>query len=87
MHYGPETSIESEEFEAKRLDPGQLGDLDQTDVLGIGSTAPTVIGVGEATGRRELGADAGKAAWRRRLAPRHRQAVGTFFGGSEPDRR
>ena len=81
LDFGAETPFESDDFEAKRLDSAQLEDLDRTDVLGIGSTAPTVVGAGEATGQRALGADSGKAAWRRRLAPRHRRAVGTFFGG------
>jgi hypothetical protein len=50
-------------------------------LLGVGSAAPVASNEGEAAGLQTLGPDSGNAAWRRRLAPRHRHAVGTFFGG------
>ncbi len=78
---GAETPHGSDAFEARRLDPAEVADMEQLRLLGIGSTAPTALDAGEAAGRAALEASTGNAAWRRRVAPRHRQAVGTFFGG------
>jgi len=83
---GAETPHGSDAFEARRLDPAQVADMEQLRLLGVGSTTPTALEDGEAAGRAALEASAGSAAWRRRVAPRHRHAVGTFFGG-DGDRR
>ncbi|MEZ6015194.1 MAG: hypothetical protein R3F49_08780 [Planctomycetota bacterium] len=80
LSLGPETPHRSDAFQARRLDPGKALDLQQLQLLGVGSTAPIASEQGEATGLQRLGPDAGNAAWRRRLAPRHRHAVRTFFG-------
>lgn len=82
---GHESPHASGAFEAKRLDPARVADAEQLQLLGVGSTTPEALDVGEAAGLEALGPDSGNAAWRRRLAPRHRHAVGTFFGGgAEP---
>lgn len=81
LQLGGDSPFESDEFDAQRLEAARLEDLEHTHLLGLGAAAPTVSGEGQATGQRALGADAGKSAWRRRLAPRHRRAVGAFFGG------
>ena len=41
--------------------------------------APPDEAQAEGAGLVEVGASTGKSAWRRRLAPRHRQAVKSFF--------
>jgi hypothetical protein len=69
--------------EARRLRPATVDDPEAMRLLGIGSTAPTASDAGEAAGLTDTGASSGQAAWRRRLAPRHRRAVGTFFGGGD----
>ena len=83
LTFGAETPHASGAFEAKRLDPARAADLEQLKLLGVGSATPTASDAGEAGGLERLGPDAGNAAWRRRVAPRHRHAVGTFFGGED----
>jgi len=83
---GPESPHVSGAFEAKRLDPARVADAEQMQLLGVGSTTPEALNVGEAAGLEALGPDSGNAAWRRRLAPRHRHAVGTFFGSDAQQR-
>src|SRR5688572_193143 len=78
---GHESPHASGAFEARRLDPARVADAEQMQLLGVGSTTPEALNAGEAAGLQALGPDSGNAAWRRRLAPRHRHAVGTFFGG------
>jgi hypothetical protein len=48
-------------------------------VLGIGAGAPSVDPKAEAGGLAEIQTSVGSNAWRRRLAPRHREAVRGFF--------
>ena len=81
LSLGHESPHTSGAFEARRLDPARVADSEQMQLLGVGSTTPEALDAGEAAGLQALGPDAGNAAWRRRLAPRHRHAVGTFFGG------
>lgn len=82
---GAETPHASSAFQARRLDPARIEDREQLKLLGVGSVAPDATEQGEAIGLGAHGVDAGEAAWRRRLAPRHRHAVGSFFGGSPAD--
>ena len=77
---GEETPLTADELDSARLEAAELLDLDSSHLLGLGTATPEVDGRGEATGLQRLGADSGKAAWSRRLAPRHRRAVGRFFG-------
>lgn len=65
------------------LPPSQARDPRDATLLGVGSAAPEVDAQGGAAGLTEVGASTGKTAWRRRLAPRHRKAVGRFFGDGE----
>lgn len=83
LSLGAETPHDSGAFAPKRLDPAKAADREQLELLGIGSTAPKASDAGEATGLQQLGPSTGDAAWRRRVAPRHRRAVGAFFGGAE----
>ncbi len=43
---------------------------------------PEVAPVEEGAGLAEVEGATGRATWRRRLKPRHRDAVKAFFGGS-----
>jgi len=86
LSYGPDSPHASGAFESERLDPARVADAEQLQLLGVGSTTPEALNSGEAAGLQALGPDSGNAAWRRRLAPRHRHAVGTFFGGGDDPR-
>jgi len=71
------------------LAPAQNLDLEHSAVLGIGAGAPNVEPVAEAGGSAAVQASVGQGAWRRRLAPQHRDAVKAFFqpaqsGGTRP---
>src|SRR5689334_23570908 len=79
MVWGRESQGDSERFEAKALPSAQFPDADHSAVLGIGAAAPTVEPVAEAAGLSNVSVSTGKSAWKRRLAPHHREAVKTFF--------
>jgi hypothetical protein len=81
MFWGDES--EGGRFESRRLPPGMARDPENSSVLGIGKTAPILDAQGEAAGGATFEASEGQAAWRRRLAPHHRRAVGTFFSRDE----
>lgn len=81
MIWGDESPGRTDQFGAEVLPQARLKDLESSNLLGIGSAAPEVDARGESAGLSEVGASAGKTAWRRRLSPKHRRAVGTFFTG------
>lgn len=81
MFWGDES--EGGRFESKKLAPGLARDPENSTLLGIGKRAPTIDAAGEAAGGASVETSEGQAAWRRRLAPRHRRAVGTFFQRDE----
>lgn len=81
MIWGEETPGRSDLFAVETLRGARYRDEDHTLQFGVGATAPAEDvheeGVGAAEG---LPSADGGAAWRRRLAPRHRSAVREFFG-------
>lgn len=79
MTWGDETKGRTDEFEAKALSPAQALDLEHSAVLGVGAARPEVDPVAEGAGDAAVQGSTGKAAWRRRLAPHHREAVKGFF--------
>ena len=81
MTWGEEAAGRSEDFAAKALDPAKTLDAESTAVLGIGATSPTVDAQGESAGSASAAGSTGEGAWRRRLAPHHREAVKRFFSG------
>jgi hypothetical protein len=83
MVWGSESPRQAGRFEAKALPPGRIADPEASAVLGVGAGAPEVDPVegGDASGG--VGPSAGQGAWRRRLAPHHREAVRVFFGPIE----
>lgn len=67
---------------ARQLDPGS------SRSLGVSAAAPDVEPVAEGGGVQATAEAAARAAWRRRLAPQHRDAVKRFFApGDEGGRR
>lgn len=88
MVWGDESPGRSDEFEARVLTPAELSDLEHSEILGVGATAPVAQPLPESGGALATESGLSKSAWRRRLAPRHREAVKGFFeaaGSSSPD--
>lgn len=79
LTWGEEAQGRSDEFEAKALDPAHSLDAENSALVGVGAGAPTVEPTAEGAGSADVRGSAGKSAWRRRLAPHHRQAVKEFF--------
>ena len=84
MIWGEESQGDTERFEARTLDPAEYADLENSGVLGVDATTPEVDPTAEGAGLVEVEGSGGGTAWRRRLSPRHRRAVRTFF---DPDAR
>ena len=88
MTWGEEVSGQTDKFEAKALAPAQNLDIEHSAVLGVGAGAPSVAPEAEGAGDAGVAGSTGKSAWRRRLAPHHREAVKSFFtpaGGAKKD--
>ncbi|MBL8859058.1 MAG: hypothetical protein JNL28_11165 [Planctomycetes bacterium] len=79
MTWGAESNGDTERFEAKTLPSAEYRDPEHSAVVGVGAAAPTVEPVAEGAGLTGVEASAGRAAWKRRLAPHHRRAVQTYF--------
>jgi hypothetical protein len=80
MIWGEETPGDPARFEAKELPDARYADPEHTAVLGVGAAAPPVDPRPESAGTAPVAGDAGQSAWRRRLAPHHREAVRAWFG-------
>jgi len=83
LEFTGETPGRTDEFEAKELDPAEWLDPESTAIVGVGATSPSVDPRAQGGGLVETKASAGKAAWKRRVAPHHRDAVQSFFGGGK----
>lgn len=85
MFWGDESDEHSVQFETELLplDPSSLRDA---QLIGISKATPDIQGSGEDAGLQEVMGSPGSAATRRRLSPRHRRAVGTFFSQPKKDR-
>ncbi len=79
LTYGDETDLQSDAFEPEALAGDPFADLDNSEVMGLGTTAPEVATQGEAAGLAPLATSQGDATWRRRLSPGQREAVRRFF--------
>ena len=79
MIWGEETPEGAARFQAERLDPATALDPESTGVVGVAATTPETAPVREGAGDAAVDPSAGRGAWRRRLAPRHRGAVRSFF--------
>ena len=83
LEFSGETPGRTDQFEARSLDPAEWLDPGSTAIVGVGATSPTVDPTAQAGGLVESEASAGRAAWKRRVAPHHRDAVQSFFGGGK----
>lgn len=81
-----EVSGRTDSFDAEQLPDASVLDSESTGVVGVAATSPTVEPSAEGAGAVDVRASAGRSAWKRRLAPRHREAVQGFFGGGKDDR-
>ncbi len=81
--WGEESPGRLEDFEAELLTRAERLDLERSELLGIGATTPRTEAEGEAAGNVDVEASLGRSTWRRRLAPRHREAVSRFFSRDE----
>ncbi len=66
-------------FESNLLPGGKFSDYEHSAPLGESVDVPEVAPVGESAGLVDVQGSTGEAAWRRRLSPRHRDAVREFF--------
>jgi hypothetical protein len=79
MLWGDESPGRDGEFTTERLPGARYLDPEQTLVLGVGAVAPAVDPVAGGAGLVDVEASGGASAWKRRLSPRHKGAVKTFF--------
>jgi hypothetical protein len=80
MIWGEETAGDTSKFESKTLPDARYADPEHSAIVGIGATAPPVDPTAEAPGAGAIESSGGQTAWRRRLAPHHRDAVRSWFG-------
>lgn len=86
LEYGDETRGGTDAFEPKQIPDAKYLDTDATAIVGVGATAPEVTPESGGAGLQDSKASTGKSAWKRRLAPHHREAVQGFFGTGKDDR-
>ncbi len=79
--WGDEAGGDQSRFEPRLLSPARFPDLENSTRIAVGTDAPEVLPEGQGAGLLEVEAARGKATWRRRLSPRHRDAVRQFFKG------
>ena len=79
LDYAGSTDGTTDPFEAKELPEAEYLDQDSTAVVGVGAAQPSVDPTGGASGLIDTQASTGSTAWKRRVAPRHREAVRGFF--------
>ncbi len=76
---------EGEAFESKLLRPSRFPDIENSAALAESVDVPEVAPDGEGAGLVDVQGSTGEAAWRRRLSPRHREAVQEFFSHGKDD--
>ena len=79
MIWGDETPGHPDLFEVRPLAGARYRDEERSLLYAVGATAPEENAQEQAAGLVDPGASTGRSAWRRRLAPRHREAVKAFF--------
>jgi hypothetical protein len=83
MIWGEETPGRVDQFEARALPSAERLDLETAELVGVSATSPREDARGEAAGLVDVDASLGDSSWRRRLAPRHREAVREFFSDGD----
>ena len=86
LNFSGETERFAEQFESAALPSGQYPDLENSQTIGISTGNPDVDVVREGAALTDFGTEGGQSSWRRRLAPRHRDAVRRFFQTDENQR-
>jgi hypothetical protein len=84
LTFGAETPGRFADFEATLLPRAERRDLESSELEGIGAASPKPDAVGESAGIVEVEGSLGRSSFRRRLAPRHRDAVSRFFTSEAP---
>lgn len=82
--WGEESQVGGK-FKARLLSPSRLPDLENSAVLGLEDDVPEIAPIGESGGLVDVEGATGETAWRRRLSPRHREAVQEFFSHKKGD--
>ncbi len=82
MVWGDESPEQAVQFDTKVLPP-DLQALRDSTLFGLGRVAPEAVNQGESAGNAAVEASPGSAVVRRRLSPRHRRAVGTYFSSAK----
>ena len=83
LEFSGETTGRTDEFEAQELDPAEWLDPQSTALVGAAAAEPDVEPAAQSGGLTDVKASSGRAAWKRRVAPHHREAVQRFFGGAK----
>ncbi|MFM7297523.1 MAG: hypothetical protein ACKO4Q_09915 [Planctomycetota bacterium] len=86
LAFSGETNGRTDEFESQALPEASALDPDSTGLVGVGAATPEAAPRGSGAGLVEGEVSTGRGAWKRRLAPAHRDAVRDFFGQDEPKR-
>jgi len=81
--WGDESEGDHDRFRPELLPSSRFLDIEHSATLAVGEDAPEVAPIGEDAGRVDVAGAEGEAAWRRRLSPRHRDAVQEFFSSGE----
>jgi hypothetical protein len=79
MTWGEESQGRTDLFQPKLLDPSAPPDPKDSEKLGVSATTPEARAERESSTAADTKASPGTAAWRRRLAPHHRDAVKSYF--------
>lgn len=83
MIWGEESPGREGEFTSEQLPDARVLDAEATHVLGVGAVAPVVDPTAGGAGLVDVEVSGGASAWKRRLSPRHRGAVRSFFSPDE----
>ena len=79
LWFGDDADGRDQEFEVRILPPSLVRAPRGSNLIGLGAATPEVQSEGSASGLTDLDADAGNAAWKRRVRPRHRAVLERFF--------
>jgi hypothetical protein len=87
LSFAEGSELDPDSFRPRELSAAELDDLENTAILSVSAVAPEVrISEELVDGLPGSGLEH-KSAWRRRLAPRHREAVRKFFQPGPGERR
>jgi|GEM_PF-1116396 len=79
VQWGDESAGDPSRFASRLLSPSRFADLAESETIGLGVDAPEVAPEGQGAGLLDVQGAEGEVSWRRRLSPRHRDAVREFF--------